>query len=99
MNRKRPEPFKANPFTLLPEVKLVAVPNAPETHEPMKPLRSYLTKGTDALASLLGDLSGGGRKAPKKVEVERRVMVEVPEVASTGDEEAAVLPARGSRRR
>jgi hypothetical protein len=79
-------------------MKLVTVPNAPETHEPLKPLRSYLTKGSDALASLLGDLGGSGRKIPKKVEVEKRVMVEVPEVNST-DSDDVVLPARGSKRR
>lgn len=64
MTKDAPKPFAKNPFNPRGDVVLVKVPDAPETHEPRKPLRSYLAArgGGDA-----GDLSGLLGRKPKKI--------------------------------
>jgi len=82
---KTRSPFNYNPFTLLQEPKLVAVPNAPETHPQRTPLRSYLSRSSDGLGSLLDALGGSGKK-PKKVVVEKFIPRE------TSPEEEVLVP-------
>lgn len=97
---KNPNPFSTNPLTHLPELKLVTVPAAPETHEKRQPLRSFLNPsgGSGGLGALLDGLSGGSR-APKKIEVEKRVVVPaVPSTDPSDDEDEGSRPQRRYRR-
>ncbi len=59
-------PFARNPFSARDEPVLVKVPDAPETHEPRKPLRSYLAPRSGGDLSELAAALGGGRR-PKKI--------------------------------
>ncbi len=59
-------PFAHNPFSPLAEPILVKVPDAPETHEPRKALRSYLAPRSGGDLSELAAALGGGRR-PKKI--------------------------------
>lgn len=59
-------PFSRNPFNKSDELVLVKIPDAPETHEPRKPLRSYLARNSGGDMSELAAALGGGRK-PKKI--------------------------------
>ena len=64
MQRKRPDPFSHNPLRLADKLELVKVPDAPETHEPRKPLRSYLApKGAGG-----GDAGGPPPRVKKIIE-------------------------------
>lgn len=75
---KTKSPFRSNPFTQLPEIKLVDVPPPVTiTHEQRIPLRSYLTRADDPLRSLAEALSGG--RKPKTVEVTRTAPAPEPE--------------------
>ena len=64
-----------NPFTALPNLQLVTVPNAPETHERRAPRRNYLAGpgggGDDLLAAL------AGRKG-RTIERVKTIVKEVP---------------------
>lgn len=66
-------PFAANTFAGKDwQPRLVAVPPPPETHERLRPPRSYLAAGASPLDSLVAALggAGGGRRAPR-LEVEK----------------------------
>lgn len=83
---KTSEPFKRNPLSSLPEIKLVPVPDPITlTHEPRMPLRSYLSRPDDPLRSLAEALSGRGRTT--KIEVEKPARSTEPEMEEA--EEAA----------
>jgi hypothetical protein len=62
---KRQNPFASsqdrNPFQLASEVKLVPVPDAPETHEKRVPRRNYLSAGPGGGIDLEGLFAGAGR--------------------------------------
>jgi hypothetical protein len=72
---KAKNPFASNPFSGLNGTppKLVPVPEAPETHEVRKPMRSYLSQGAGGLSfdGLLGP-PGKGPKTITKVKTEFR---------------------------
>lgn len=76
-------PFKTNPFALV-EFAPLPIPPAPETHEPRRPLRSYLAGqgGSDAIATALSPLLPGAPRPSRKIEVERIREVERPEAPS-----------------
>ena len=82
MQRKRPDPFAHNPLRLADKLELVKVPDAPETHEVRKPLRSYL-----APKGALGGDAGGPPPRVKKI-IER--VKEVP--SADGGEDDSDLP-------
>ena len=84
-------PFKTNPFGAAEYVQQ-PIPPAPETHEPRRALRSYLTGsgGADAIATALSPLLPGAPRPSRKIEVERVREVEAPAVepvASAGADE------------
>jgi hypothetical protein len=81
MQRKRPDPFAHNPLRLADKLELVKVPDAPETHEVRKPLRSYL-----APKGALGGDAGG---PPPKV---KKIIERVKEAPSAGDDDDSDLP-------
>ncbi|MFA6132565.1 MAG: hypothetical protein WC869_00960 [Phycisphaerae bacterium] len=66
MAKDKPSPFRKNPFNKSDELVLVKVPEAPETHEPRKSLRSYLAPRAGGDLSELAAALGGGRR-PKKI--------------------------------
>jgi len=78
-------PFVKNPFSREKEPVLVKVPEAPETHEPRKALRSYLAARGGGDMSELAAALGGGRR-PKKI-IER-----VKDTAPPDDEEGDFVP-------
>lgn len=59
-------PFRKNPFNKSDELVLLKIPDAPETHEPRKSLRSYLAPRSGGDMSELAAALGGGRR-PKKI--------------------------------
>ncbi len=61
-------PFAKNPFSRERELVLVKIPEAPETHEPRKTLRSYLAPRSGGDLSELAAALGGGRKQRKIIE-------------------------------
>lgn len=79
---KNKTPFTQNPLTLLTAVKLVPVPGPVETHPQRVPLRSYLSRGSDGLGSMLDSIMGGGSpRRQNKTEVIRYIprVPEAPE--------------------
>ena len=78
-------PFASNPFSRGRELKLQTVPDAPETHEPRKPLRTYLSQGGSGI-SLEGLLGSG--KSRKPVVQEKVVYREAPQDDEDGDDSA-----------
>jgi hypothetical protein len=81
-------PFSKNPFTAK-DPKLVKVPDAPETHEPPKRLRSYLVGASlsDSISTALSPLLPGAPRPSRKVEVERvRVVERAPSADMSLDE-------------
>lgn len=85
MPTARKTPFTKNPFNADRDLVLVKVPEAPETHEPRKPLRSYLAARGGGDMSELAAALGGGRR-PKKI-IER-----VKDTAPPDDEEGDFVP-------
>jgi hypothetical protein len=77
MKKKATNPFTYNPLSRMDEPVLLKVPDAPETHEPRKPLRTYLAArgGGGDLSELLSAISG---RKPKMV-VERVKDTEPPD--------------------
>ena len=77
-------PFSHNPLAPSDKPELVKVPDAPETHEPRKPLRAWLGKpGADS-----------GAAAPKA----KRIIERVREVAAAEQVDEVPLPAPRRRR-
>lgn len=67
MHARPSNPFVANPFSSKPEPVLLVIPEAPETHEARKPLRTYLAPAGGGMGMLDG-LMGGRPAMPKKIE-------------------------------
>ena len=85
-----PNPFSTNPFTRSESVSLVTIPEAVETHEPLKsPKKIFGGAGAGGLEGLLG---AGGRP-PGKVEVHTTVYRDRPQA---GAEDAAESSSGGS---
>ncbi len=94
MKLKTVDPFLKNPFTALSELKLVAIPDMPQTHEPRQTLRSYLTTPESPLRSLAEALTGG--KKPKTVTVEKTREAE-PKEEETAAPEPVAKPMKWGR--
>lgn len=73
MPKAAKSPFAFNPFSHDSELVLVKVPEAPETHEPRKSLRSYLAPRSGGDLSELAAALGGGRRQKKIIERVRDV--------------------------
>lgn len=83
LSMRTENPFSRNPFTSTPAVKLLTVPEAPETHEQQKPMRSYLSAGSGA--GILDGLTGSPRRGPRSVERLKVVYRDQPQ--SGGDDD------------
>lgn len=79
-------PFVSNPFSRGRELKLQTVPDAPETHEPRKPPRTYLSQGGGGIS--LDGLLGSGGKARRPIVQEKVVYREAPQDDGDSDDSA-----------
>lgn len=79
-------PFSKNPFTTKEKPELLKIPDAPETHEPRKPLRAWLGKPG-------GGDDGGRPSKPKKI------VQTVREVVTLDPGEDVPMPSTKPRRR
>lgn len=91
---KRSNPFAGgsqNPFSSVDDIRLLKVPDAPETHERRQGRRGYLSASQGPMDNLFGMLDGKTPRAPQKIEVVRNVS-EAPDDDASGGESPAPAP-------
>lgn len=91
---KRTNPFAGgsqNPFSSVDDVRLVKMPDAPETHERRQGRRGYLSASQGPMDNLFGMLDGKTPRNPQKIEVVRNVS-DAPEADDGDSDNSAPAP-------